>query len=1266
MSTNYNSSSNPLSEGSTRNETNESSEYQSNSQSNNPDDQTYRIKHKRRRKPINCSFCRQRKIKCDRKQPCSNCIKRNIQNHCTYASEPTSLQKDLEEDPVSAAANSISLYGSSRVSIENQTNSTSFDLVSTINPVGPSSSIPKSNQKAPLDYPSMPSSIPPSSTSSQSLALNNPSTDKSQVSTYNTVNFYTPITTQGSNSNINTGLNQNEMPSISYDSNLENFTPSVALPPPSSSSMDKLLSNIIENTYYAVPQTSLSTDSFAQQSNSENLETLNNATLGTNTRSTERLPIKNPLQPQLFTNTSTSNHQKSRNNSFSNINTTNKSSRKNSNSSSTSPSLNYFRRSSPRYSNSSNRSSAHGSPEDTINELQTRLETMERLLVTVIKQQSKSPENSPPNPKIQECRDNMSESPENQKDIKDKHFRPYPIATLCGRTEYVNDDEMVELRQSLGLLKLDSTGKSVYHGDTHWGSLITEIDAATSILGKLKTEYAKFVNTKDKGNSKNSTTDEAESSGAGHSASNPQNQTSSQQKSEEEAGGTCFNSHPFFSEVQSNESYIKILDSLPPREQCTTLVRRYFESINCIYPIVNPAYFWYEYDIFWKSPRSTEVSWLGMLLAILALGLQTYSTGGIVDYHGISSNKSSTGSPESQNDKFFPPYFRDEQPSEYWNMWLEGAKYCTDSWKLNFRPSLTNLRAMIIIMISQHDSSIDFDWTDRNWIDIATIIRIAETMGLHRDPQWFAIDDYDREERRRMWHLLQHLDLFNTLIQGLPAMIQPTSMDVEVPCNLNLDSVARMSPKYRVAKGFDIEENISLKGRSIPGFGIRSSIFNKSSQGNVKTVKTELSYFLARCHNSMFTLMIYNLTTNLDETKVPYEILLEYDSKIRYIYNKYHPYLSKSVIDSSMLETPTHNVFDNENSTSSMSESSPNSIHPVDHSLQFDDDQSKLERFLFEIDYLKAVITLHRKYSARGLDDLKYRRSREEVVYSAEQMLKLQEWFYRSKDARNLREKYAYIVTKFAFPHFIHATFVLSLYSLTNIESYPLHVSKAHLRRIEIACDITMDVGLQTGDIYASKHIQILVILLKDAKAMFNMRPEERAKIKEERKRRKDMTKDKQRRILKMMFANANNHPDNSHNVLSPSMDDIEGEITGMRSSSQHGGDSNAASSNSPSKPGDDNILTAEEMEQILHGDPSSLQKLSNKLTGELSPGLEFLTEDTFSDYNTFKYANRTEFEAMRENNETVMQGASEIFQEWRHEHFDIYKEGKSGNSSSK
>lgn len=56
---------------------------------------------------LSCTFCRNRKLKCDRNQPCENCSKRNQGSSCTYmnppkdksyqGSKPTGVSKDMQK-----------------------------------------------------------------------------------------------------------------------------------------------------------------------------------------------------------------------------------------------------------------------------------------------------------------------------------------------------------------------------------------------------------------------------------------------------------------------------------------------------------------------------------------------------------------------------------------------------------------------------------------------------------------------------------------------------------------------------------------------------------------------------------------------------------------------------------------------------------------------------------------------------------------------------------------------------------------------------------------------------------------------------------------------------------------------------------------------------------------------------------------------------------------------------------------------------------------
>ncbi|KAG9574445.1 hypothetical protein KCU77_g3384, partial [Aureobasidium melanogenum] len=61
---------------------------------------------KRNRLPLSCSSCRDRKLKCDRQQPCSTCVKRGGSSTCLYTSASTnkdSKPRSLNNDAAAAA-----------------------------------------------------------------------------------------------------------------------------------------------------------------------------------------------------------------------------------------------------------------------------------------------------------------------------------------------------------------------------------------------------------------------------------------------------------------------------------------------------------------------------------------------------------------------------------------------------------------------------------------------------------------------------------------------------------------------------------------------------------------------------------------------------------------------------------------------------------------------------------------------------------------------------------------------------------------------------------------------------------------------------------------------------------------------------------------------------------------------------------------------------------------------------------------------------------
>lgn len=180
---------------------------------------------------------------------------------------------------------------------------------------------------------------------------------------------------------------------------------------------------------------------------------------------------------------------------------------------------------------------------------------------------------------------------------------------------------------------------------------------------------------------------------------------------------------------------------------------------------------------------------------------------------------------------------------------------------------------MFVLMLCQHPSSFDYDWLDQSWIDISIIIRIAQTMGMHRDPQWFSIDEYEREERRRIWYLLQYFDLYLTITHGLPTIIRQGTMDVMSPAHANLSDVAKRCRYFEEFDPLNPLPKDSIDSSS-------SDYLNNDRHKNIRfipvksepfTVRTDVSFSLARSKLSMMGVWIYTETTNLQTPNMSYE-----------------------------------------------------------------------------------------------------------------------------------------------------------------------------------------------------------------------------------------------------------------------------------------------------------------------------------------------------------------------------------------------------------
>ncbi|KUL92092.1 hypothetical protein ZTR_02197 [Talaromyces verruculosus] len=182
---------------------------------------------------------------------------------------------------------------------------------------------------------------------------------------------------------------------------------------------------------------------------------------------------------------------------------------------------------------------------------------------------------------------------------------------------------------------------------------------------------------------------------------------------------------------------------LPPRPVVDLLVANYFGASSCIRPIVHPKKFLCQYDKFWQDQYSVSKAWLGLLFVILRTAVYTARAAGI-------DLSATVGDMEDAQTLF--------QRLTFLSVHLEAE------------------------FIQCQDTSTAV------WIGVATAVRMAMKLGLHREPSFDSnLSVFECEMRRRLWLAISQADVLLSWQVGLPSMIPTGQCDTMLPSNLHED-----------------------------------------------------------------------------------------------------------------------------------------------------------------------------------------------------------------------------------------------------------------------------------------------------------------------------------------------------------------------------------------------------------------------------------------------------------------------------------------------
>ncbi|KAI1333741.1 fungal-specific transcription factor domain-containing protein [Xylariaceae sp. FL0016] len=94
---------------------------------------------------------------------------------------------------------------------------------------------------------------------------------------------------------------------------------------------------------------------------------------------------------------------------------------------------------------------------------------------------------------------------------------------------------------------------------------------------------------------------------------------------------------------------------------------------------------------------------------------------------------------------------------------------------------MTILQALVLFLLSMHGRY------DRHalWIMSGTVVRMAQKMGYHCDPDSFNLSPFESEMRRRIWWQIIAQDAKHAISSGLSHNLVPNNWDTQIPSNLN-------------------------------------------------------------------------------------------------------------------------------------------------------------------------------------------------------------------------------------------------------------------------------------------------------------------------------------------------------------------------------------------------------------------------------------------------------------------------------------------------
>ncbi|KAF8542980.1 hypothetical protein BDD12DRAFT_774351 [Trichophaea hybrida] len=221
-----------------------------------------------------------------------------------------------------------------------------------------------------------------------------------------------------------------------------------------------------------------------------------------------------------------------------------------------------------------------------------------------------------------------------------------------------------------------------------------------------------------------------------------------------------------------------LLSLVPKKPVVDRLVDCFFTHHARLYCVLHRVSFYKQYEDFWRDTSEVDVLWLGLLMIVMSIAIKIY------DLSGESLSELPAGS------------------MEMWLAFRNASEQCLVVGDYTKKLYIHTVQTLILLSVSstQEDS----------WFQLGSVIRIAMSIGLHRDSGQFSdISLGEGEIRRRLWTLITCLDLLTSIRIGMPCMVGPDSYDTRLPKNLHDNEIGEGITELPPERGKEESTSIS-------------------------------------------------------------------------------------------------------------------------------------------------------------------------------------------------------------------------------------------------------------------------------------------------------------------------------------------------------------------------------------------------------------------------------------------------------------------------